>query len=172
MNFYNNYDTSTLLCLVLPVVITSTAVVLVIGDAGEKSGNNSRTLLFDQPIFFNFQDCWCYSCFLMVIILFLWDFCKRRPGTPRSIMLLATLFLRSVMVRKLLPEDEIATSVVFGFSKQSSGSDSSRCDFNLFSCSRPIKSKVMIRKCDEWVRPETLNTPNEGLWNNVKCNSV
>jgi hypothetical protein len=36
MSFYNNYDTSTLLCLVLPVVITSTAVVLVIGDAGEK----------------------------------------------------------------------------------------------------------------------------------------
>jgi hypothetical protein len=56
---------------------------------------------------------------------------------------------------------EIATSVVFGFSKQSSGSDSSRCDFNLFSCSRPIKSKFMIRKCDEWVRPETLNTPND-----------
>jgi len=48
MNFYNNYDTSTLLCLVLPVVITSTAVVLVIGDAGEKSGNNSRTLLFES----------------------------------------------------------------------------------------------------------------------------
>ena len=64
------------------------------------------------------------------------------------------VILRSVTRRK------IAMRVVFGFSLQSSGSDSSHHDFYLFSCSRPIKSKVATRKCNKNMQPETLNAPN------------